>query len=273
MFAITHKIFYCALAMLVFSMAATPAARAATPQQIELLTHLMIENQGDNAGFLGLMFGPDPGSPLNFSSNVDPSGTTFSFSTNPGTTYQGQSLSLSGSGTFNPSMDVLTLSSSGTLGSDSWTTSGTETITGSGDIISSTANFDLFNAAQQKAGDKERVATLYDRTNGTSVDIGVYTDKDGKPIPGGLFTSTDKYNKATGEWEFKETPAGGLNFAVASQGFSPLTGGTGTFVASVVPEPSASLLFLGGLSVLWLAFARRRFSGNGGGNGMQVSVA
>ncbi|MGH8761853.1 MAG: PEP-CTERM sorting domain-containing protein [Nitrosospira sp.] len=60
---------------------------------------------------------------------------------------------------------------------------------------------------------------------------------------------------------------------MTSQGFSPVTGGTGSFVASVVPEPSASLLFLGGLSMLWLVFARRWFSGSGGGNGMQVSLA
>ncbi|SHM24298.1 hypothetical protein SAMN05216428_11845 [Nitrosospira sp. Nsp11] len=59
MSAITHKTFYCTLAMLVFT-AATPAAKAATPlTQAQLLTELMIESQGDNAGYLGLMFGPD----------------------------------------------------------------------------------------------------------------------------------------------------------------------------------------------------------------------
>jgi hypothetical protein len=270
MFAITRKGFYCALAMLVFTVA-TPAARAATPlTQVQLATELMIENQGDNAGFLGLMFGPDASSPLNFSSNVNSAGTMFSFSTDPGATYQGQSLVLSGLGVFNPSTNVLVTSSSGSLGGESWTTSGYETVTAIGDGFSTTSDSDLF-AQQVKAFDRHRVTDLF--PDGKSTDFGWFTDKNGNKIPNSDFTSTDTWKLTDpnpGTWQYAES---GLTFAVTSQGFSPLTGGTGSFVASVVPEPSASLLFLGGLSMLWLAFARRRFFGGGGGNGMQVSAA
>ncbi len=272
MFTITRKGFYCALAMLVFT-GAMPAARAATPlTQVQLVTELMIENQGDNAGFLGLMFGPDASSPLNFSSNVNSTGTMFSFSTDPGTTYQGQSLALNGLGVFNPSNNVLVTSSSGSLGGESWTTSGYETVTAIGDRFSTTSDSDLF-AEQVKAFDRHRVTDLF--PDGTSTDFGWFTDKNGNKIPNSDFTSTDTWKLTdpnAGTWQYAES-GNGLNFAVTSQGFSPLTSGTGSFVTSVVPEPSASLLFLGGLSVLWLVFVQRRVSGSGGGNGVQVSAA
>lgn len=196
----------------------------------------------------------------------------FSFSTDPGATYQGQSLALSGLGIFNPSTNVLVTSSSGSLGGESWTTFSYETVTAIGDGFSTTSDSDLL-AQQVKAFDRHRVTDLF--PDGTSTNFGWFTDKDGNKIPNSDFTSTDTWkpvNPNAGTWQYAESGSG-LNFAVTSQGFSPVTGGTGSFVASVVPEPSASLLFLGGLSMLWLAFARRRASGSGGGNGMHVSAA
>ena len=263
MSAITSKVFYYALVMLVF-MAAAPVARAAPLNQVQLLTELMIESQGDNAGYLGLMFGPDASSPLVFSSNVDPSGTTFSFSLNPGTTYQGQSLTLSGSGVFDPSTSMLTASSSGMLGSKAWTTSDSETVISNGDKFSVASDSNLFDPAA-KAFDRHRITDLF--SDGISVNAGFYTDKDGKKIPGSDFTSTDTWklqNPDAGNWQYAEN-APGLGFTVASQGFSPINGGAGSFTASVVPEPSASLLFLGGLGMLWLTFTRRKFFDSGEG--------
>jgi hypothetical protein len=204
------------------------------------------------------MAGADPSSSLHFSSNVNPSGTMFSFSTNPGTTYQGQSLSLNGSGAFNPSTNELTLSSSGTLGGTSWTTSGSQTISAIGDSFSSTGALDLF-IAQDKAFDSKSKG--YQFSDGTSIGSGFKTDKNGDRIPGKDFFETDKFNKETGKWEFKEVPLSTLGLTVTSEGTSLVGGGAGTFTTSVVPEPPASLLFLGGLSLLWIALlVRKRLS-------------
>jgi hypothetical protein len=257
MFAIAPKVILTMLGFLV--MTAAPSVRAQQVQPFtQLLTQLMIENQGDNAGLLGLMFGPDPNSTLSFSSNVD---FGFSYSTNPGTTYQGQSLTLSASGIYFADIAVLKVLSSGTLGGTSWTTSSSEGIFSGGGDDSFFGNAgSRSSGAQQEGGEFRRSrGTGYNLTDGTGLGEGVYA-RDLQEIPGSDFTSTHRYDPATGEWEFKETPVSGSGFLVNSQGTSPLTGGEGSFVVAIVPEPPRSLLFLGGLSVLWLAFfARRRF--------------
>jgi hypothetical protein len=46
---------------------------------VATLTQLMIENQGNDMTLLGLGFGVDPSSPVNFTSTVNASGMSFSF--------------------------------------------------------------------------------------------------------------------------------------------------------------------------------------------------
>src|SRR5438552_18772133 len=66
--------------VVVFFIAITAQLACATTLTPGQLTDLMVENQGDNAEFIGVVFGPDASSPLAFSSNVNPAGTLFSFS-------------------------------------------------------------------------------------------------------------------------------------------------------------------------------------------------
>ncbi len=97
-----------------------------------LTNQLMAEAQIENLTFVSLLFGADAGSPLNFTNNVDVAGMKFSYSLNPGATYQGMAMTLTGSGAFDSASDSWLLSSAGSLGSTSWTASGAETATPTG---------------------------------------------------------------------------------------------------------------------------------------------
>jgi len=245
--SIISKIF--SYAFVVLLLVATAPGWAAPISAVQLLTELMIENQGNNAGFLGLMFGPDSSSPLVFESNVDPSTNTFSYNLTPGATYLGQSLALTGSGAFDSLNNSVSFSSSGTLSSEPWM------ISGGGDISLITSVYVLgvhldlwFGLAMQKTFDLHAEISFFE--DGTSRMEGYYTDMNGNKIPESDFTSRNRYKIAdAGEWEY-ESDISGLGFAVRTEGYSPLEGGVGTFTTSVVPEPS--ILFLIGSGLLLL---------------------
>jgi len=266
MSTILYRFFYRALIALVLTGVA-PGVRAATSiTPADLATGLMIESQGDNLGVLGYMFGPDPSSSLSFLTNVGSSGTTFSFSLNSGAVYQGQDITLMGSGEFDPHTGMLVTSSAGTLGSQSWTTSGSETVIASGNSFSSSVDLDVSAANPLSRNFTPPSGRHRDETfnpDGTSTNSGWYTNNRGEKIFGTDFNSTNKRNP-DGTWQYKE----GASFA---EGFSPVNGGAGSSTASIVPEPSISLLFLGGLSMLGLIFARRGFFGTGEGTGIRFS--
>ena len=83
----------------VFFLAIAAPFACATPLTAGQLTDLMVENQGDNAEFIAIVFGTDANSPLAFTSNVNSAGTLFTFSLTP-TLYRGQSMTLTGTGSY-----------------------------------------------------------------------------------------------------------------------------------------------------------------------------
>ena len=98
------------LALICASGAISPAPAGTV--DVATLTQLMIENQGNDMTLLGLGFGVDPGSPVTFTSTVNASGMSFSFMPVSGSTYKGQLVTLSGSGVFNSTTNILTTTAS-----------------------------------------------------------------------------------------------------------------------------------------------------------------
>ncbi len=67
--------------------------------------------------FIGRYFGPDDASPLSFTSNQDITNQSFNFSLAPGSTYLGQAMALTASGSFNTTTSEWGMTTSGALGS------------------------------------------------------------------------------------------------------------------------------------------------------------
>jgi hypothetical protein len=207
----------------------------------------MAETQGENAAFVEEFFGVDPTSPLRFTSNVDVSAMTFSYALTPGSTYQGMSMALSGSGSFDSSTNVWTTSSAVTLGSMSWTTTGTDTITNSDFAFHSHTLIPL---------------TPFD------VDDDVVVNPDGSGGGVQWFTLLGVQVGNTWPINFSVPPdnpnwnwnADGPNFIFSTMGSSPTDGGAGTFTTLLsVPEPRSITML--GLGTVWLAawrLVRRR---------------
>jgi len=234
----------------VFTAATATLVCAQLPSNVEVATELMIENQTSNAAFIGAMFGADPSSALNFTSNVDPSGNSFSYTLTPGSTYLGQNATLSGTGSFDPSMTVMTFSSSGSLGSNAWSTSGTDTIAPIAGGYTDSSMLAL--AAPANFNDTHREITI---GTVTSKAVG-YLTNNGVEIPGSSFNETDSINPFTGkwriDWEVKSTVSSLIG---GSEGLSPAAGGAGAFTM-IVPEPSSIVLLL--FAILALAGAMPR---------------
>ena len=84
----------------------------------------MMESQAHEALFIGTIFGVDNSARLNFSSNTDPQHRLFSFSTLPNQSYRGLDLALTTSGSFDQLLSKYFWSSIGSLGSQTWVSTG-----------------------------------------------------------------------------------------------------------------------------------------------------
>ncbi len=202
-----------------------------------LITELMMENQGENSAVIGALFGPDASSVLSFSSSVDIAAMRFSFSLQPGSTYLGLPITLSGTGVFNAAADQWDAVSSGTLGTTSWTVSGGYFGPVTGDPILPPSNF-IINPGSSQFHDLHDLVFV-DPATGESGGIMHFTDRNGnRSTPN--FPITDHRNP-DGTWEWNVIADA---FRVSSVGSSPVgSGGPGSFSAriSAVPEGSSTL--------------------------------
>ena len=242
------------LVLVLLTAIAAPVASATTLTAGQL-TDLMVENQGDNGEFIALVFGPDASSPLTFSSNVNSAGTLFSFSLTP-TIYRGQSMTLTGTGSYDPTTNVLQLASSGSLGSSSWTTAGTAAVTFSGSDLNVLTNLNFLNGGVEKSADVH--AEGFVRADGTTGGFGFDTDKNGDPIPGSTRVFKDDRQSEIGTWNYRSISD--LGFTIDSVGFSTPGGGTGSFTTTIqpVPEPSTMLFIASGVAGLAIRSIRKR---------------
>jgi hypothetical protein len=223
-------------------------------------TEMMMETEGAEMTFIGRYFGPDNSSTLSFTSNQNIAGQCFSFSLDPGTTYLGQSMTLKATGDFNTTTNEWDVTTNGSLGSTTWSSSYTAGITGdptffvAGKITVPLPGFPLLDMEVKGA----LFATfpppfpLYLVASVGTAQATVL----GQPV-GPTFGVFDLLFKA-GAWNWAtggvflaglDANGGGHDFQVASSGqVTPVTGGLGTFTSQVqsVPEPAtASLLFFG----------------------------
>lgn len=237
-----------ALALALGCSVLSQTAHAATPfNPVASAAQIMIQTQGDDAAFLANSFGVDPNSPLNYASSIDPSGSTFGFSLAPGATYLGQPMTLTATGSLNPSTQTWTVSSSGSLSGVPWTITKSMSVSPGGNVT----EMYLASSSQFDSGDIQHLLPDIDYINcngvwyynGASWVLG-YTSTLSPCAAyyhGRLVTEWDAVfvtnngsggSNSTWTWE-NNSPA--LQFSVASSGTYFTLGGAGSFSTLVAP--------------------------------------
>lgn len=195
------------------------------------LTQLMMEDEAQDSILLGSIFGADPASPIDFTSNVDITGMTFSYNSVPDSLYLGQTVSIDGTGSVDGATDTLTISSTIGLGAITFSTDGTIAVNLAADpkTDSYTRTFPRFPVPGGMANDQECDSLQF--SSGRSLATCQYT-LNGR-VFGTPFTEADM--NVAGAWNVTE----GTDFVqITSTGFSPPTGGIGSFTTTITtPEP------------------------------------
>jgi PEP-CTERM motif len=261
---------------------ATEASAQLAPSSVA--NEVMMEDAAAENVILGSMATPTSGQSLSYTSSVDPTTNDYTFSTTAGQSLNGNSVSLTGSGTE-------TLSSAGfpsslltpcsTYTCYYWTTTDSFAVgTGStpGTPVPSTdyevAYYDPVTMHWYIASvfywddmDLEiYVVTNKDVT--VDADYGYFTDSMGNMIPGTAFYSASVYNPDTEDWDIEiwpEYPYPGRPYP-SEPGPEYLSGVStpgypGTFTATFVPEPSTWAMMLIGFAGLgYLGYRSRKRS-------------
>jgi hypothetical protein len=241
-----------ALVITLFSAALSQTAHAATPfNPVASAAQVMMQTQGDDAAFLANRFGVDPNSPLQYASSIDPSGSSFAFSLAPGTTYLGQPMTLTVSGTLNPSTQTWTVSSAGSLSGVPWTITKSMSVSLSGNVV----EMNLTSSTQFNSGGVHSLMADIDSiycngvwyyndngwvlgyTSGLSPCSAYYEGNLVATWDAVQFTNTSSGgSNSTWNWENNSTE---LEFSVASSGTYLTSGGAGSFSTLVAPAKVA----------------------------------
>ena len=165
-------------------------------------------------------------------------------------------MTLTGTGSYDPTTDILQVASSGSLGSFSWTTGGTGAITFSGTELDVTTDINFLNGDGEKSFDTH--AEGFVRDDGTTGGFGYDTDKNGDEIPGTIRVFKDDRQIVSGNWTYDGTS--GLAFAISSVGVNGSDGGSGTSTTIIapIPEPSTLLLIGSGVAGLFVSMRIQR---------------
>jgi hypothetical protein len=246
---------FCAL-LLVTPIITFPNIGGASPIDIPTLTQGMIADQAEETLLLGVDFGADSSSPISFFSIIDPLAMSYTFATQPGSTYLGQALVINGSGVFDPATNIMNVSSFVRLGSASFTSSGTDVI----DLTTVPKKDTVdkkYTPNRKTNGGIEYNDSHYEDlkfSDGRSMFTG-FSTLDGKKIDNTEIIDLDEYSR-TGAWG-ASMHMDSEAITVSSFGFSPLAGGAGTFTTTVaVPAPVIGqgvpgVVAVGGAFLFW----------------------
>jgi hypothetical protein len=216
-----------------------------------LITELMMHDESANGILMGILFGPDFSANLAFASNVNPLNLTFSYSSQPDATYQGQDLQLSSMGVFDPNAMTMAVTSSGMLGATQWTTSGVFTIAGDPSGYTFTGSESLSLVGLRPVPHTACLVAVLSKASydpsGRSGAVGGWNDTCNGNLTGDTWRAFDFYEKLDCGTLIK-TYVGGKpfkDFIVNDEGCSPPDGGSGDFHVSYSPAPEP-----GGLGLL-----------------------
>jgi len=229
-------------------MALSHNAYAAQPfTRVQLAIEAMITAQQYDAAFIGFQFGSSSNSHLNYSSYVDPSGQSFSFGLNSGSTYLGQPITLSASGTLDPATQMWKVSSSGSYAGTPWqvTTSLVPTVAANTSAIEYKSIAELVPGDPQGGSPPQQYKT-YIICNGSWWSTDWFDSSQetcqkyagGYPIGSPWVTWDIDWKDISFQWH---TSSNLLSFDLSlfAQGFTPIDGGAGTFSTIVGPAQPA----------------------------------
>lgn len=243
----TLLLFFAALAVLIGS---NPILAGSLPPEQEV-PEMMMELEGQLGIWLGIHYGPSED--LNFSSDTDMTNMTFSFGLLSGSTYAGQPASMTATGAFNSSTNQWDFIASGTVGGESWSSTGT--------AVDPPAIYDFDLDLFGPLGPQEVISTasftiegdvLF--SQGTTVVKNAIT---GQIISASAFADAMKLeipNKGKWNWKTGQVPTPNGAVRVSSAGFSPDVGGAGQFTTSItaVPEPASFALLATAVGMMLL---------------------
>ena len=197
---------------------------------VATLTQLMIENQGNAMTLLGLGFGVDPSSPVMFTSTVNPTAMSYSFMPVSGSMYEGQDVTVDGSGMYNPTTNVLTTTASIGLGTTLFVDTGTLDLSTGSTYLEAT---ELTPPMPTPFFSEDMTDDECKTVPGIFEDFCYYTNN-GTKIPGSNYLSV--VSMTLPNWTFLNSGV----FVVSGTGSSPLVGGDGTSTMTIMPVPEPS---------------------------------
>jgi hypothetical protein len=245
--------FLAAMVATCFSFTGSQSTRAGNLPPVAVVNEVMMEVQGAEAAYIGRTFGPDTSSPLSFTSNVDVAAQTFSFSLNGGSTYQGNSISLSGSGALDSSTGLFDWSTTGFLGSSPLDGSGTiNPDPGIGGRWPPDGPIYVDWHGQGSIGiDSQGHVTSSWSYQFTINDLIVSQGQGKDNLNLGIMIGNN-WN-----WVLDPVQVGDESFAIDTTGFTPPTGGSGAFTVTISSVPEPSTITLGCISMIGLTMVCR----------------
>jgi hypothetical protein len=224
---------------------------------------VMIAAENADGIAIGRFFGTDNKTTLFFTSSLDVSGQSFTYSLVPGSTYRGLEMTLNTKATFNEVSNRWEWSTLGSLGDQTWTASGTVHVIGDPifDIDWKGLLLKLGKKIDLEGGVNASLKSLFppEVTSEGSLTLTLAGEKVGS------VTVNDTYKDGAFNWNVT-TSFSGIDpengFRINGGGMNPFPqGGAGTFTMDIVsvPEPSTiALLSLGTVSLLGYGWRCRK---------------
>ncbi len=254
------KILRCTLALAFLMAGALFAIQAdACPITTEVL-ETMMEAYANESLFIGHYFGVDTGNSVEYDFVIDYGSRTFSLESKIDQAYLGEIMSLAMSGSYDETTGIYSWTSSGAVGSETWTSAGS--VEWIGDPQGTVSTTITINGKEYTVtGNVEWEQGVINATS-----KGSYTFKSANGTTYGPYKGTDMWNINTGEWDHTvtvpknpDTPDGIVTFSSGITQDNPQAKLIiGKFRNSITPIPEPSTVFLLGVGLIGLVAFRKR---------------